>query len=183
MINRITHLLSAIDRATDYIGRTVSWMTVLMVFAVLMVVITRYFLQIGSIALQESVTYLHALVFMLGIAYTLKHGGHVRVDIFYRQFSRRRRAVVDFCGGVFFLVPVSCLIFYSSWDYVWASWTIFETSTENNGLPFVYLLKTLMLLLPATLFLQGIAEILKNLIVLIERSELGDSDSQKDLLD
>jgi TRAP-type mannitol/chloroaromatic compound transport system permease small subunit len=59
----------------------------------LIVVVARYFLQIGSIALQESVTYLHAAVFFLGIAYTLKHGGHVRVDIFYRQFSPRKQLI------------------------------------------------------------------------------------------
>jgi len=154
---------------TYSIGRAVSWLTVVMVVTVLLVVVTRYFLQIGSIALQESVTYLHATVFLLGIAYTLKQGGHVRVDIFYRQFSSRRKALVDFCGGLFFLIPVSVLIFYSSWDYVIASWAIGETSAENNGLPFIYLLKTLMILMPATLLLQGISEILKSLLILINQ--------------
>jgi TRAP-type mannitol/chloroaromatic compound transport system permease small subunit len=160
---------------TDFLGRAVSWLTAFMVATVLVVVVTRYFLQIGSIALQESVTYLHATVFLLGIAYTLKQGGHVRVDIFYRQFSPRRKALVDFCGGIFFLIPVSVLIFYSSWDYVMASWAIGETSAENNGLPFIYLLKTLMILMPATLLLQGVAEILKSLLVLINQSNNGES--------
>jgi TRAP-type mannitol/chloroaromatic compound transport system permease small subunit len=146
-----------------------------MVATVLIVVVTRYFLQIGSIALQESVTYLHASVFLLGISYTLKQGGHVRVDIFYRRFSLHRKALVDFCGGMFFLIPVSVLIFYSSWDYVLASWAIGETSAENNGLPFIYLLKTLMILMPATLLLQGVAEILKSLLVLINQPNSVDS--------
>lgn len=148
-----------------------SWLTVAMVFAVLVVVVTRYFLQIGSIALQESVTYLHAMIFLLGIGFTLQHGGHVRVDIFYRQFAPRRKALVDFCGGIFFLMPVSVLIFYASWDYVWASWAIRETSAENNGLPFIYLLKTLMLLMPALLFLQGLSEILKSVLTLMGHSD------------
>jgi TRAP-type mannitol/chloroaromatic compound transport system permease small subunit len=148
----------------------------MMVAAVVIVVITRYFLQVGSIALQESVTYLHAIVFLLGIAYTLKQDGHVRVDIFYRQFSGRQRALVDFCGGLFFLIPVSVLIFYSSWDYVLASWAIGETSAENNGLPFIYLLKTLMILMPATLLLQGVAEILKSLLILIDQPNSVESD-------
>mgnify|MGYP003682085399 FL=1 len=165
----ISTLIGAIDRFTEVTGRIVSWLTLLMVGMVVAVVIMRYFLELGSIALQESVTYLHATVFMLGLAFTLKHGGHVRVDIFYRQFSARRQAMVNLVGGIFFLMPVCLLIFISSWDYVLSSWEIAETSAENNGLPFIYLLKTLMLIMPVTLILQGIAEILKSALVVAGR--------------
>ena len=162
----ISTLIGAIDRFTQVTGRIVSWLTLLMVGMVVAVVIMRYFLELGSIALQESVTYLHATVFMLGLAFTLKHGGHVRVDIFYRQFSARRQAMVNLVGGLLFLMPVTVLIFVSSWDYVLSSWAFGETSSESNGLPFVYLLKTLMLIMPVTLLLQGIAEILKSVLVI-----------------
>ena len=165
----ISTLIGAIDRFTEVTGRIVSWLTLLMVGMVVAVVIMRYFLELGSIALQESVTYLHATVFMLGLAFTLKHGGHVRVDIFYRQFSARRQAMVNLVGGIFFLVPVCLLILISSWDYVLSSWAIAETSAENNGLPFIYILKTLMLIMPVTLILQGIAEILKSALVVAGR--------------
>lgn len=158
-------LISAIDRFTEVTGRMISWLTLAMVAMVVAVVIMRYFLELGSIALQESITYLHATVFMLGLAFTLKHGGHVRVDIFYRQFSVRRKAIVDLLGGLFFLMPMCALIFISSWDYVLSSWAIAETSAENDGLPFIYLLKTLMLIMPVTLLLQGIAEILRSVLV------------------
>ena len=137
----------------------------LMVALVVLVVVTRYFLEVGSIALQESVTYLHCLVFMMGLAFTLKNDGHVRVDIFYRGVSSKSKDMVNLLGGIFFLVPVCLVIFFTSLDYVLASWAIHETSAENNGLPFVYLLKTLMLLMPATLLLQGIAEIIKSGLV------------------
>jgi TRAP-type mannitol/chloroaromatic compound transport system permease small subunit len=172
VIDSVVALTRVIDRFTDLIGRLVSWLTVVMVLVVLTVVITRYFMQVGSIALQESVTYLHSAVFLMGIAYTLQHGGHVRVDIFYRNFSARRKAIVDTVGGVLFLLPVTGLIFYSSWDYVMASWAIGETSAENNGLPFIYLLKTLMLLMPGMLFLQGLAEIFRNGLLLTGNFEL-----------
>ena len=158
--------LSAIEKFTEVTGRFISWATVTMVILVVLVVITRYFLGLGSIALQESVTYLHCLVFMMGIAFTLKHDGHVRVDIFYRRFSPKRKALVNLIGGLLFLIPFCLLIFFTSWDYVLASWVIRETSAENNGLPFIYLLKTLMLLMPATLVLQGIAEIIRSGLVL-----------------
>lgn len=158
--------LSAVEKFTEVTGRFISWATVTMVILVVLVVITRYFLGLGSIALQESVTYLHCLVFMMGFAFTLKHDGHVRVDIFYRRFSPRFKAIVNLVGGLLFLIPFCLLIFFTSWDYVLASWVIRETSAENNGLPFIYLLKTLMLLMPVTLLLQGIAEIIRSGLIL-----------------
>ena len=166
MSQTITALINSIDRFTEVSGRLLSWLTILMVVLVVVVVITRYFLEIGSIALQESVTYLHAMVFMLGLAFTLKRGGHVRVDIFYRGYSIRGKAIVDLLGGLLFLLPFCLLIFISSWDYVLASWAIGEGSSENSGIAAIYLLKTLMLIMPATLLLQGVAEILKALLVL-----------------
>jgi TRAP-type mannitol/chloroaromatic compound transport system permease small subunit len=161
--------IGLIDRLTEIIGRVISWLTLIMVFLVVTVVVMRYFLEMGSIALQELVTYIHAMVFMLGIAFTLKRGGHVRVDIFYRDFPAQRKALVDLLGGLFFLIPVTLLIFVTSWDYVAASWAITETSAENNGLPFIYLLKTLMLIMPGMLLLQGIAEVLKSGLILSGR--------------
>lgn len=162
----ISNLIGAIDRFTEATGRFISWLTLLMVALVMVVVVMRYYLELGSIALQESVTYIHAMVFMLGLAFTLKRGGHVRVDIFYRQFSPRRQALVNLFGGVLFLMPVCVLIFVSSWDYVLSSWAFSETSAESDGLPFVYLLKTLMLIMPVTLLLQGLAEILKSALII-----------------
>ena len=174
MLSSSIHL---IDRFTEYTGRLISWLTIFMVALVVVVVVMRYFLESGSIALQEMVTYVHALVFLLGIAFTLKRGGHVRVDIFYRNFSARRKAIVDLLGGILFLIPVALLIFLMSWDYVTASWSILETSSENNGLPFVYLLKTLMLAMPLTLLLQGIAEVLKSALTLSGHNHTPDTDS------
>ena len=163
--------IKVIDRITQVTGRSISWLTMLMVALVVAIVVMRYFLGMGSIAMQESVTYIHAMVFMLGIAFTLKRGGHVRVDIFYRTFSVRSKALVDLLGGLFFLIPVAALIFVTSWDYVAASWSIRESSAENNGIPLIYLLKTLMLIMPVTLLLQGIAEILKSALTLVGQNK------------
>ena len=166
-------VVNAVESFTEITGRLIAWLTIVMVTLVVLVVVTRYFLEIGSIALQESITYLHCLVFLMGLAFTLKHDGHVRVDIFYRGFSRKSKARINLIGGILFLVPVCLLVLVTSWDYVLASWKIRETSVENNGLPFVYLLKTLMLLMPVSLLLQGIAEIIKNGLVVIGRDISG----------
>ena len=162
LIRRLTLITRFIDKFTEITGKLVSWLALAMMVVTCLVVFLRYVLVSSSIAINESITYFHATLFMLGIAFTLKHGGHVRVDIFYRGLSARTRCWIDLLGGLLFLIPLSLLILILSWDYVTASWAIRESSKESQGLPWVYLLKTLLLIMPITLLLQGIAEILRN---------------------
>ena len=152
------------DSFIERLGNVLNLIMIALDCVVIIVVIGRYFFDIGSIALQELTTYLHATIFMLGISYTLKHDEHVRVDIFYRNFSEKRQALVNVIGGLMFIFPMSIFIGWSSWDYVLASWSIMETSTENNGLPFIYLLKTVMLIMPFLLAIQGLITVAKNLL-------------------
>jgi len=154
-------LARALEAINEGIGRAVSWLSLGMVLVTFLVVVLRYLFELGWIAMQESVTYMHAVLFLAGAAYTLRHQGHVRVDIFYRKFSERGRAWVDLFGGLFLLLPMCLFIFLVSWDYVAQSWAIQETSREAGGLPGVYLLKTMMLVLAALLLLQGIASLLR----------------------
>jgi TRAP-type mannitol/chloroaromatic compound transport system permease small subunit len=155
-----------INQLNYRVGQMISWLTLILVALVIIVVLSRYLLGIGSIAIQESVAYVHAVIFMLGLAFTLQRGGHVRVDIFYRDFSARRKAIVDLIGTVIFLLPFCGLILFGSWDYVMASWSIKESSSETGGIAAVYLLKTLMLFMPITLALQGLAQIIDSVLVL-----------------
>ena len=150
-----------VDKLNDRLGRSFAWLALLMVLVMGLIVVLRYVFQIGSIALQESVMYLNALIFTMGAAYTLKEQGHVRVDVFYNRCSARTQKLIDMAGSLFFLI-VSCgFIIWASWDYVSISWRIREGSAESSGLPLVYLLKTCILLLPLLLILQGMAELLK----------------------
>lgn len=162
----LSRLYQGIDAITDFSGRALAWLTVLMMLALSLVVILRYGFDIGSIALQESVTYLHACVFMLGAAYTLKQDGHVRVDIFYRRFSTRGKAWVNSLGGIIFLLPLCVFIFFSSWEFVSQAWLIGEISTEPGGIPAVFLLKSLIPLLAFNLALQALAEIFRSVVLL-----------------
>ncbi len=161
-------LLKALDAFTDLTGRWLAWLALGMAAVTGFVVLLRYGFNIGSIAAQEAVTYMHGALFMLGAAYTLKHSGHVRVDIFYRRFTPRTQAWINSLGGIVFLLPVCLFILGVSWSYVAESWAIREVSPEPGGIPAVFLLKTLLLLLPVNLLLQGIAEILRNTLVLVE---------------
>ena len=155
-----------LELVNEWIGRSVAWLTLLMVVVTFTVVVLRYVFDLGSIALQESIIYLHAINFMLGAAYTLKHDAHVRVDIFYQKMGKRGRAWVDLLGTLFLLMPVCGFIFWSSWDYVAVAWAVREASGEAGGLPFVYLLKSILLLMPSLLFVQGLVIILKSLLIL-----------------
>lgn len=142
-----------------------------MVLITFLVVVLRYGFDIGWIAMQESVTYMHGLVFMLGAAYTLRHNGHVRVDIFYRKMSPRGRGMVNLFGTLLLMMPMAIYIMTDSWAYVSASWDVMEGSREAGGLPGVYLLKTLLLVMPVLLVLQGVAEALRSLLGMDDHDE------------
>lgn len=158
VIRVCAYLADLLDSISEFIGRSVSWLTIVMVVVSCVVVLLRYVFEIGATALQDSVTYMHSTVFLLGAAYALNNNGQVRVDVFYRNFSRRGKAWVDACGSVLFLLPLCGLIFFSSLDYVAQSWRVFEGSRDPNGLPLVYLLKTLLPIAAGLLALQAIAE-------------------------
>ncbi len=146
-----------IDQLNEWVGRLTAWLTLAMVIVTFVVVVMRYLFDLGSIALQESITFMHAMVFMLGAAYTLRHEGHVRVDIFYRRFGERGRAWVDLLGVLLLLIPVTLFITWVSWEYVASSWALREGSREAGGLPGVYLLKSVIPLMALLLLLQGVA--------------------------
>lgn len=156
-----------IDSLNEKIGIAVSWLTLFMVIITFIVVVLRYLFNIGWIAMQESITYMHAIVFMLGAAYTLKHEGHVRVDILYRGMSSRAQAWANLLGTLFLLLPVCGFITYISWDYVAASWHVLETSQEAGGLPLVFLLKTVIMVMAVLMVLQGISIVIRNLLHLM----------------
>jgi TRAP-type mannitol/chloroaromatic compound transport system permease small subunit len=158
--------IDKLEQISELSGRLISWLTLFIVLVTFIVVVLRYAFDIGSIALQESISYMHAFVFMLGAAYTLKHDSHVRVDIFYRKMSTVKKARVDLLGTLLLLFPVCLFIMYSSWDYVITSWGQQEESGEAGGLAYVYLLKTTLLLMPLLLMLQGAAIALKSLLTI-----------------
>lgn len=159
-------IVEYIDSLNEWIGRAVAWATLAMVLTMFSIVVLRYAFNIGSIRLQESVTYFHALVFMFGAAYALKHDAHVRVDVFYHRLSARKRAFVNIGGTLIFLVPVCALLFYTSLDYVADAWRVQESSREPGGLPWVYLLKTLIPVAAVLLFLQGVSLLLRSILLL-----------------
>lgn len=156
-------LVPTLDRISIATGKAASWLTLAMVVGTFIIVVLRYLFDTGVIWLQESVTWMHAVVFMLGAAYTLQSEEHVRVDIFYRQASEKRKGWVDALGVVFFLLPLCVFFLVESFDYVAASWQSGEVSRDAGGLPypFVPLLKSVLLIMPIAVMLQGVSMLIR----------------------
>jgi TRAP-type mannitol/chloroaromatic compound transport system permease small subunit len=156
------------ERLNLAIGRTTAWLTLVMVIVTFVVVVLRYVFDFGWIWLQETIGWMHAAVFMLAGSYTLAKDAHVRVDIFYRNWSPQRRALIDTAGTLIFLLPFCGFLLWSSWDYVATSWSIQEGSREAGGLvyPFTSLLKSMIPILALLLFLQALAILGKSLSTL-----------------
>jgi len=146
-----------LENLVDWTGRGIAWLSLAMVLVMFSVVVFRFVFDLGWVWLQEIVNYLHAYIFMIGAAYTLRHDSHVRVDIFYRDMSPQRKAWVDLLGTVFLLFPVCVFIFVSNWADVITAWQDLEGSQRTGGLPIAYILKSTLLLMPVLLLLQGMA--------------------------
>ncbi len=157
------YAITYIDTLNERIGQAVSWLTLAVVLVTVGIVFSRYCLNIGAIAVQESISYMHALIFMLGAAYTLKHNAHVRVDIFHQRFSKNTQGWIDLFGSLLLLMPVCLFIIICSWSYVADSWEIQESSRNSGGLPGIYLLKSTIIIMAGLLFLQGISLAIKGL--------------------
>ena len=158
----------AFDKISIVSGRITSWLTLVMVVVTVIVVVMRYVFDAGAVWLQESVVWMHAVVFMVGAAYTLQQDEHVRVDIFYRDMGERRRAWIDLLGTLLFLLPLCVFLGYKSWDFVAVSWQLAESSREPGGMPYpvVPLLKSVLLVMPLLLVLQGLSMLIRALQVL-----------------
>ena len=148
-----------LDRFSALLGKASAWLTLFMVLVTFVVVVLRYIFDAGLIWLQESVVWMHGFVFMVGAAYTLQQEEHVRVDIFYRDMSPKRRAWVDLIGVAVFLLPLCVLLGWKAFDYVAVSWQLQEASRESGGLPYplIPILKSILVVMPITVGLQGIA--------------------------
>lgn len=159
-----------IDCITHLIDKLAYWLVLVMIGVGVWNVLGRYIgnavgQNLSSNALIETQWYLFDLVFLLGAAYTLQHNEHVRVDVFYARWSRRRRAIADLIGTLFFLLPFSALVIWFSWGAVAKSWAVRETSPDPGGLA-RYPIKTMIIISFALLMLQGISDAIKNLAII-----------------
>ena len=157
-------LANGIDAVNEWVGRTVAWLTLLMVLTTFAVATLRYGFAYGSIALQESYVWMHGILFMAGAGYALKHDALVRVDVLYGRAGPRTKALVDLLGTLFLLLPMVGAVFWLSLPYVWASLKRFETSRETGGLPALYVLKAFLLVFCLLTALQGLSLAVRSIL-------------------
>jgi TRAP-type mannitol/chloroaromatic compound transport system permease small subunit len=166
-----------VDSLNDWVGRTAAWLTLGCVLTCFVVVVLRYGFDTGYPWMQELYVWQHAAVFMAGAGYTFLHGGHVNVDVMYGRLGPRARAWVDILGTLGFLFPWLAVVANSSAPFVINSWRIREASSTADGMPAIYLLKTLLWVFCGFVFLQGLALILRRVLFLSGRIAAEDAGS------
>jgi len=165
---RVSRWIYAIN---EMIGKSLCMLVGAMAITIFIVVTMRSVFQAGSIAMQESVTYMHAMVFMGCLAFTAQRGGHVRVDIFYRRMTVEGKAWVNAVGAIIFLLPFSLFLLAISWSFVQNAWQVAEGSINPGGIAAVYLLKTLIPIAGVLLALRGLAEVVEQLLTLMSADD------------
>ena len=170
MLDKITKLSQRINTCSEWSGKIISWLVLVLVLLVSYDVSMRYLFSSGSIALQEMEWHIFAVIFLVGAAYTFKHDDHVRLDLFYQShfMNDYRRAWINLLGSIFMLIPFCLLIIYCAWPFVSLSFTSLESSPDPGGLPYRWLLKAIIPVSFILLALQGLGEILKNLGHILE---------------
>ncbi len=176
-LTRLAKFADWIDAFSNRTGRIISWAALVMVLVQFTVVMMRYVFGLSSVWMQESILYLHGILFMLAAGYTLYCDGHVRVDIFYREASAAYKATVDLVGTILFLWPVCILVIYVSWPYVASSWSVLESSRETSGIPAIFLLKTIIPIFALTVMLQGLSTVIRSILTLGGQDQSTDSAS------
>jgi TRAP-type mannitol/chloroaromatic compound transport system permease small subunit len=154
--NRFADFLEISNRR---LGQGVAWLSLAMVVLMCVNVAARYAFNSTLVWQQELVMFMHAILFMSASGYTLLEDKHVRVDVLYQHFSARAKAWVSLFGTLVFLFPVIGVIGWCSTSFIIRSWTLLEASREYNGMPGIFLLKTVIWIFCASLALQGLANI------------------------
>jgi len=176
MNRTLTTIAKAINQLNEWAGQAVSWLTTVLVVLVCFDVVTRYLFNETQAWIMELEWHLFALVFLIGAGYAFKHDRHVRVDLFYSNFSARDKAWVNLFGAILFLLPWSALLAYAAFDYAMISYLIGESSPDPGGLPGRYVIKFAVTVGLVLLFLQGLASLIESIQVLSGQTTENETD-------
>jgi TRAP-type mannitol/chloroaromatic compound transport system permease small subunit len=157
---------AVIEAINDRIGRALALLVWITAVTCAVVVFLRYMMHVSFVWMQELYVWTHAIVFMVGVGYAMRRDAHVRVDIFYQNWSSRTRALVEIFGMLAFTLPWVIVLAWLGWPYIRASWAIAEGASQPGGLAYTYLLKTVVLVFCVAVGLQGLAIIARSTLTL-----------------
>ncbi len=157
----LNYISKRIDRFIDKVGMISSYLIIILIILIFTSVFLRYLFSIGFVWLQDLYIWCHASVILLGIAFTLKNDGHVRIDLFYRNASKKYKNLINLLGYIFLSLPFCFLLIFKSYEYFHRSYLLLESSKETGGLPAVYILKFLIFFMGLTLLMQIVSQIIK----------------------
>jgi TRAP-type mannitol/chloroaromatic compound transport system permease small subunit len=162
----------AISAVNRWVGLILSWLALAVVLVCFAVVVQRYFLHTTQLWMQDLYVWLAGAMFTGVAGFALLRDDHVRVDIFYRPWSVRRKAIADLIGVCIFLVPYVVVVALYAWPFVMRSWRIYEGSANVGGMPGLFILKTFILVFCLLVGLQGLAMAARSILVLTGREDM-----------
>ena len=165
-------LIRIIETISENSGTWTSWLTTVLVLLICYDVFMRYVFGETAIWITELEWHLFALIFLFAAGYAFKHERHVRIDLFYANWPEKRKAWVNLAGTILLLFPWCLIIIMGSYDYAMSSYQIRETSPDPGGLPARYLIKFAITIGFVLLFLQGIAFVLRQMLILFFEEDL-----------
>lgn len=165
MMSKLKSFIAIIDQINDFVGRSVSWLSIGLVLLICFDVVRRFFFQRTDAWIMELEWHMFAMIFLLGAGYTLKHQKHVRVDLFYSNYDEHNKALINLVGGLVLLLPLCLLLIYISFSYARSSYLLGEGSPDPGGLPYRFVIKSMIPIGMLLLLLQGVAETARSFIV------------------
>ena len=159
IFTKLIKILSFIDKFIIYNGKLSIFFSVILICLISVSVLMRYLFSIGFTWLQDLYIWIHATVILLGIAYTFRSDGHVRIDLFYKNSKQKFRDIINIFGVLFFTLPLSYFIYSKGFHYFLRSFQQNEASKETGGLPAIYILKFIIFLMGILLFLEALRQL------------------------
>lgn len=172
----MSQLMRFINLVNRIIGNVFSWLAVAIVLLCFWVVVERYVFANTRLWMQDLYPWLNGAMFTAVAGYALYRNEHVRVDIFFRPASDRRKALLDLIGVCIFLMPFAYVVWAYSWTFVSRSWGLLEASANPGGMPGLFVLKTFILVFAVVLALQGLAMAIRSVLILAGREDLVPAD-------
>jgi TRAP-type mannitol/chloroaromatic compound transport system permease small subunit len=164
-------LENGVNRICDWLGKLTALLFVLLLLNVFYNVVARYLFSEVSIGMQELEWHLHASIFLLGVPYALRAGGHVRVDVLYERMSSKMRAWVDLLGTLVLLLPFCLLVVWYGVDYARESYALGETSGDPGGLSHRWIIKSMIPVSFGFMAFSGIGLLLTSINTLLGAHE------------